>query len=103
MRLPTLAEFQEAAAFVHETLDPTPQIPWPLLAERTGAKVWVKHENHTPICAFKVRGGLVYMDDLRRHGDGRGRDRRHQGQSRPEHRLRRDPARPRRDAGCARG
>ena len=68
MRLPTLAEFQEAAAFVHETLDPTPQIPWPLLAQRTGAEVWVKHENHTPICAFKVRGGLVYMDDLRRHG-----------------------------------
>ena len=56
MRLPTLAEFQEAAAFVHETLDPTPQIPWPLLAQRTGAEVWVKHENHTPICAFKVGG-----------------------------------------------
>ena len=68
MRLPTLAEFQEAAAFVHETLDPTPQIAWPLLAERTGALVWVKHENHTPIGAFKVRGGLVFMDDLRRHG-----------------------------------
>ena len=68
MRLPTLAEFQEAAAFVHETLDPTPQIAWPLLAERTGCQVWVKHENHTPIGAFKVRGGLVFMDDLRRHG-----------------------------------
>ena len=68
MRLPTLAEFQEAAASVHETLDPTPQIAWPLLAERTGAQVWVKHENHTPICSFKVRGGLVFMDDLRRHG-----------------------------------
>ena len=68
MRLPTLAEFQDAAAFVHETLDPTPQIAWPLLAERTGAQVWVKHENHTPIGAFKVRGGLVFMDDLRRHG-----------------------------------
>ena len=68
MRLPTLAEFQEAAAFVHETLDPTPQIAWPLLAKRTGAQVWVKHENHTPIGAFKVRGGLVFMDDLRRHG-----------------------------------
>ena len=72
MRLPTLAEFQEAAAFVHETLDPTPQIAWPLLAERTGAQVWVKHENHTPICAFKVRGGLVFMDDLRRHGQVAG-------------------------------
>ena len=72
MRLPTLAAFQEAAAFVHETLDPTPQIAWPLLAERTGAQVWVKHENHTPIGAFKVRGGLVFMDDLRRHGPVEG-------------------------------
>ena len=68
MRLPTLAAFQDAAALVHETLDPTPQIAWPLLAARTGAEVWVKHENHTPIGAFKVRGGLVFMDDLRRHG-----------------------------------
>ena len=104
MRLPTLAAFQEAAAFVHETLDPTPQIAWPLLAEkRTGAQVWVKHENHTPIGAFKVRGGLVFMDDLRRHGLGPRRDRRHQGQSRPEHRLRRGPARPRLDPGGAGG
>ena len=72
MRLPTLAQFQEAAAFVHETLDPTPQIAWPLLAERTGCQVWVKHENHTPIGAFKVRGGLVFMDDLRRRGPADG-------------------------------
>ena len=68
MRLPTLAAFQEAAALVHETLDPTPQIAWPLLAARTGCRVWVKHENHTPIGAFKVRGGLVFMDDLHRRG-----------------------------------
>ena len=68
MRLPTLDAFQEAAAFVHETLDPTPQIAWPLLAKRVGAQVWVKHENHTPIGSFKVRGGLVFMDDLRRRG-----------------------------------
>lgn len=68
MRLPTLAAFQDAAALVHETLNPTPQIAWPLLAERTGAEVWVKHENHTPVGSFKVRGGLVFMDDLRRHG-----------------------------------
>ena len=72
MRLPTLDAFQDAAAFVHETLDPTPQIAWPLLAERTGAEVWVKHENHTPTGAFKVRGGLVFMDDLRRHGPVEG-------------------------------
>ena len=72
MRLPTLAAFQEAAALVHETLDPTPQIAWPLLAARTGAEVWVKHENHTPVGSFKVRGGLVFMDDLRRHGPVEG-------------------------------
>jgi threonine dehydratase len=44
----------------------TPQYRWPLLAARTGAEVWVKHENHTPIGAFKLRGGLVYMDWLKR-------------------------------------
>ena len=72
MHLPRLDAFQDAAAFVHETLDPTPQIAWPLLAQRTGAEVWVKHENHTPTGAFKVRGGLVFMDDLRRHGPVEG-------------------------------
>ena len=45
---------------------PTPQHAWPLLAERTGAEVWVKHENHTPIGAFKIRGGITYMDWLKR-------------------------------------
>src|SRR2546421_7832541 len=45
---------------------PTPQQPWPLLDGRTGAEVWVKHENHTPVGAFKLRGGLVYFDALRR-------------------------------------
>jgi threonine dehydratase len=47
-------------------MPPTPQYRWPLLDERTGAEVWVKHENHTPLGAFKVRGGLVYFDHLRR-------------------------------------
>jgi len=49
---------------------PTPQIAWPLLAARAGAEVWVKHENHTPTGAFKVRGGLVHMDRLRRERPG---------------------------------
>ena len=44
----------------------TPQYRWPLLCERAGCEVWVKHENQTPAGAFKIRGGLVYMDDLRR-------------------------------------
>ena len=64
--MPTLAALEEAAAFVHETLAPTPERCWPLLAERYGCELWVKHENHTPIGSFKVRGGLVYMDALRK-------------------------------------
>ena len=64
----TLAELEAAADLVHAHFPPTPQYAWPLLAQRTGAEVWVKHENHTPIGAFKVRGGLVYMDHLKRSG-----------------------------------
>ncbi|MGE4048807.1 MAG: threonine dehydratase [Acetobacteraceae bacterium] len=44
----------------------TPQYAWPLLGRRTGAEVWVKHENHTPTGAFKIRGGLTYLDRLSR-------------------------------------
>src|SRR5215470_4242936 len=62
----TLDELETAAELVHCTVPPTPQYAWPLLAERTGCEVWVKHENHTPTCAFKVRGGIVYMDNLKR-------------------------------------
>jgi threonine dehydratase len=47
-------------------MPPTPQYTWPLLSARAGCEVWVKHENHTPVGAFKIRGGLVYMDWLRR-------------------------------------
>ena len=64
--LPDLAAIEAAAGIVHATMPPTPAHCWPLLAARTGAEVWVKHENHTPIGAFKIRGGLVYMDRLRR-------------------------------------
>lgn len=62
----TLAELEAAAELVHRTVPPTPQYAWPHLAKRTGCQVWVKHENHTPTCAFKVRGGIVYMDNLKR-------------------------------------
>ena len=55
-----------AAELVAQHMQPTPQICWPLLSARCGAEVWVKHENHTPIGAFKVRGGLIYMDKLTR-------------------------------------
>jgi threonine dehydratase len=66
MRLPSLDALESAARLVHEVIPPTPQIRWPLLAGRTGAEVWLKHENHTEVGAFKIRGGIVYMDRLRR-------------------------------------
>lgn len=65
MDLPTLAELESAATLLRPSVPPTPQYCWPLLANRVGAEVWVKHENHTPIGAFKVRGGLVYLHDFR--------------------------------------
>lgn len=68
----TLAELDAAAGIVHATIAPTPQYRWPLLCERAGCEVWVKHENHTPIGAFKVRGGLVFMDWLRRQNPDLG-------------------------------
>lgn len=61
----TLKQLRATADFVHRVLPPTPQIRWPLLCQRTGAEVWVKHENHLPVGAFKVRGGLVYMNELK--------------------------------------
>ncbi len=61
----TLADLDSAADLVHGVMPPTPQYCWPLLSRRAGAEVWVKHENHSPIGAFKVRGGLVYMTRLR--------------------------------------
>ncbi len=62
----TLEDLETAAEIVHRHFAPTPDIAWPLLSKRCGAEVWVKHENHTPIGAFKIRGGLVYMDRLKR-------------------------------------
>ena len=64
--LPDLAALEAAAVLVHRVVPPTPQYRWPLLSRRVGAEVWVKHENHTPIGAFKVRGGVVYLDNLRK-------------------------------------
>ncbi|HEY8708900.1 MAG TPA: threonine dehydratase [Burkholderiaceae bacterium] len=56
----------EARRIVREAMPPTPQQRWPLLDLRLGAQVWVKHENHTAVGAFKLRGGLVYFEGLRR-------------------------------------
>jgi threonine dehydratase len=64
--LPTLSEIESAAELVYQSMSATPQYSWPLINARAGAEVWVKHENHTPVGAFKVRGGLVYMNWLRR-------------------------------------
>ncbi|MEK9722152.1 MAG: threonine dehydratase [Rhodospirillaceae bacterium] len=59
------SDLEAAAEVVYAHMPPTPQYAWPLLAKRVGAEVWVKHENHTPIGAFKVRGGLNYMTRLK--------------------------------------
>jgi threonine dehydratase len=64
--LPGLEEIRSAAEVVYRSMPATPQYTWPLLNARAGREVWVKHENHTPVGAFKLRGGLVYMDWLRR-------------------------------------
>jgi threonine dehydratase len=61
----TLQELDTAAATVYSAMSPTPQLRWPLLDARVGASVWVKHENQTPVGAFKIRGGLVYFEGLR--------------------------------------
>jgi threonine dehydratase len=64
--LPSRDQLERAAGIVYEAMPPTPQYAWPLLRERLGTEMWVKHENHTPTGAFKVRGGLVYFRELAR-------------------------------------
>jgi threonine dehydratase len=64
--LPTIDEISAAREQVYRVMAPTPQIVWPLLCERLGTQVWVKHENHTPIGAFKARTAVVYVAELLR-------------------------------------
>jgi len=59
-------QLDAASELVHAIMPPTPTHSWPQLSEAIGAEAWVKHENHTPIGAFKVRGGIVYIDELTR-------------------------------------
>ncbi len=66
MSMFSLAELERAHEIVRAGVPPTPAHAWPLLGDRLGTHVIVKHENHTPTGAFKVRGGLVYMDRLKR-------------------------------------
>jgi threonine dehydratase len=68
--LPTIDEIRGAQGLVYSVMQPTPQIVWPLLSERLGAEVWVKHENHTPIGAFKARTAVVYAAELFRRSSG---------------------------------
>ena len=69
-QLPTLDEMESAARLVYAHMPATPQYRWPLLEQAAGTEVWVKHENHTPVGAFKIRGGIVYLDELRRREPG---------------------------------
>jgi threonine dehydratase len=62
----TLAELESVIPLVRASVSPTPQYAWPLLKAQTGVEIVIKHENHTPIGAFKVRGGIVYFDRLKR-------------------------------------
>jgi len=66
VKQPQLDELETAADQIYQDMQPSAQLDWPLLAERCGCRVWVKHENHNPTGAFKVRGGLYYMRQLRR-------------------------------------
>jgi threonine dehydratase len=66
--LPTIDEIKQAQQLVYEVMPPTAQFVWPLLCERLGGEVWVKHENHTPIGAFKARTAVVYTAQLFRDG-----------------------------------
>ncbi len=69
----TAQDLRAAADLVYTQMQPTPQYAWPQLSERTGCEVWVKHENHTPTGAFKVRGGITFIDWLKRtHPEIRG-------------------------------
>lgn len=62
--LPSLSDLEDAAQIVYRSMPATPQYRWPLLDRRLGVETWIKHENHTPLGAFKVRGGLVYFENL---------------------------------------
>ncbi|MEZ5644818.1 MAG: threonine dehydratase [Burkholderiaceae bacterium] len=67
--LPTLADIEAAAQVVYRDFPPTPQYRWALLSERLGTACWLKHENHTPVGAFKIRGGLTYFDQMKQRGE----------------------------------
>ncbi|MFW5333299.1 threonine dehydratase [Hydrogenophaga sp. ZJX-1] len=68
LQLPNLHDIEAAARVVYQSFQATPQYRWGTLSQRLGADCWVKHENHTPVGAFKIRGGLTYFDQLQQRG-----------------------------------
>jgi threonine dehydratase len=70
LSLPSIDEMRGAQELVYSVMQPTPQIVWPLLCERLGTEVWVKHENHTPVGAFKARTAVIYAAELFRGTTG---------------------------------
>ncbi|MDR8384605.1 threonine dehydratase [Pseudomonas sp. FP1154] len=66
----TRDDIEQAARHVYQVMPATAQYAWPLLAQRLGCTVWVKHENHTPTGAFKIRGGITFMHWLKREHPG---------------------------------
>ncbi|MDP2019813.1 MAG: threonine dehydratase [Hydrogenophaga sp.] len=69
LQLPHLQDIEAAAHVVYQSFQATPQYRWGTLSQRLGADCWVKHENHTPVGAFKIRGGLTYFHQLKLHGE----------------------------------
>ena len=69
LQLPNLPDIEAAARVVYQSFQATPQYRWGTLSQRLGTDCWVKHENHTPVGAFKIRGGLTYFDQLRQRGE----------------------------------
>lgn len=67
--LPSLREIEDAARVVYREFQATPQYRWGLSSQRLGTDCWIKHENHTPVGAFKLRGGLTYFEALKRRGE----------------------------------
>jgi threonine dehydratase len=68
----TFSDLERAQSIVYQAMPPTPQYAWPLLSAETQCETWVKHENHTPVGAFKVRGGLVHMRLRKERGETNG-------------------------------
>jgi threonine dehydratase len=64
----TLQDIEQAARVVYRDFQATPQYRWGMVEELLGTQCWIKHENHTPVGAFKIRGGLTYFDQLKQHG-----------------------------------